>query len=113
MALEDFEFIEIKNTGANTLPLQGLQFTNGVTFTFPNVSIAPGAYMVVASDTAAFAIRYGAELQSQFGSNWQSLIVAGQYSGHLANEGEEVQLTAPNGGVLADFTYCSRLVFAD
>ncbi len=102
---QDFEFIEIKNTGAQTLPLQGLQFTNGVTFAFPNVSIAPGAYTVVVSDAAAFAIRYGAELQAQFGANWQSLIVAGQYTGHLSNGGVEVQLTAPNGGVLADFTY--------
>lgn len=102
---EDFEYIEVQNTGSQTLPLQGLQFTNGVTFTFPNVSIAPGAFMIVASDTAAFATRYGAELQAQFGGNWQNLIVAGQYSGHLDNSGEEVQLTAPSGGVLADFTY--------
>ena len=102
---QDFEFIEVTNTGAQTLPLSGLQFTNGVTFTFPNVSVAPGAYMVVASDTAAFALRYGAQLQSQFGGNWQNLIVAGQFTGHLNNAGEEVQLTAPNGGVLADFTY--------
>ena len=102
---EDFEFIEITNTSSQTLPLAGLQFTNGVTFTFPNVSIAPGAFMVVASDTAAFALRYGAELQSQFGSNWQSLIVAGQYSGHLDNSGEEIQLTSPDGGVVQDFTY--------
>src|SRR5207302_5204334 len=39
------------------------------------------------------------------GSNWQSLIVAGQYTGHLNNGGEEVQLAAPNGGILQDFTY--------
>ena len=52
---EDFEFIEIQNTGSTALPLQGLQFTNGVTFTFPNVTLRrAGGYMVVASDTAAF-----------------------------------------------------------
>ena len=61
--------------------------------------------MVVASDTAAFALRYGAELQTEFGSDWQSLIVAGEYSGHLSNDGEELQLTSPDGGVVQDFTY--------
>ena len=103
---EDFEFIEIQNTGSAALPLQGLQFTNGVTFTFPNVTHRPrGDYMIVASDKAAFDLRYGAELQAEFGSNWQSLIVAGQYSGHLDNSGEEIQLSSPDGGVLQDFTY--------
>lgn len=102
---QDFEYIEVKNTGSQTLPLAGLQFTSGVTFAFPSVSIAPGAFMVVTSDSAAFALRYGAQLQAIYGSNWQSLIVAGQYTGHLNNGGEEVQLTAPNGGVLQDFTY--------
>ncbi len=57
---EDFEFIEIQNTSSTALPLQGLQFTNGVTFTFPNVTLAAGHYMIVASDTAAFDLRYRA-----------------------------------------------------
>ncbi len=59
---EDFEFIEITNIGAQTLPLYGLAFTNGVSFTFPAITIAAGAYVVVASDPAAFAIRYGTAL---------------------------------------------------
>ena len=37
----DFEFIEIENIGSQTLPLQGMKFTNGVKFTFPNVSLRP------------------------------------------------------------------------
>ena len=102
---EDFEFIEIQNTSSTALPLQGLQFTNGVTFTFPNVTLAAGHYMIVASDTAAFDLRYGAQLQTEFGANWQTLIVAGQYTGHLDNSGEEIQLSSPTGGVLQDFTY--------
>ena len=61
--------------------------------------------MVVVSDEAAFDIRYGAELQAEFGANWQSLIVAGQYTHHLDNTGDTVELTAPDGGVIQDFTY--------
>ncbi|MGA2035092.1 MAG: lamin tail domain-containing protein, partial [Thermoguttaceae bacterium] len=112
---EDFEFLEIENIGTQTLPLGGLQIGGGVTFTFPqyegNVStnplltLAPNNYIVVVSDLSAFAIRYGAELQAQFGSNWQNLVVAGQYTHHLGNSGDEIQLTAPNGGVIQDFTY--------
>ena len=100
---EDFEFVELQNIGSTTLPLQGLTFTNGVTFTFPTVSLAAGAYIVVCSDPAAFAIRYGSSiLQSEYGANW--LTEAG-YSGHFNNAGEEVTLTAPDGGVIQDFTY--------
>ena len=40
---EDFEFVELQNIGTTALPLQGLAFTNGVSFTFPNVSLAAGA----------------------------------------------------------------------
>ncbi len=100
---EDFEFIELQNIGATTLPLGGLTFTNGVSFTFPAVSLAAGAYIVACSDPAAFAIRYGSSiLQSEYGSSW--LTEAG-YSGHFNNGGEEVTLSAPSGGVLQDFTY--------
>ena len=62
---EDFEFIEIQNTGTTALPLQGVSFTNGVTFTFPNVSVAAGGYIVACSDPAAFAIRYGSTISAE------------------------------------------------
>ena len=100
---EDFEFVEIQNTGATTLPLQGLAFTNGVNYTFPNVSLAGGQYIVVASDPAAFAIRYGSSILSgEYGANW--LPEAG-YTGHFNNAGEDVTLSSPGGGVIQDFSY--------
>ena len=59
--------------------------------------------MVVASDPAAFAIRYGSQiLQNEYGSKWAS--VSG-YTHHLGNSGDEVELDAPNGGVIQDFSY--------
>ena len=64
--------------------------------------------MVVVADLSAFTIRYGAELESQFGSNWQNLIVAGQFSAHHLNDvSDEIELSVPNGGVIEDFTYQS------
>ena len=99
---EDFEFVELQNIGTTTLALQGLAFTNGVSFTFPNVSLAAGQYIVACSDPAAFAIRYGSTiLQNEYGANWLS--EAG-YSGHFNNGGEEVTLDSP-GGIIEDFSY--------
>ena len=39
----DFEFIELMNIGPNPLTLTGAQFTQGITFTFPAFTLAPGA----------------------------------------------------------------------
>ncbi len=104
---EDFEFVELQNTGSTALPLQGLAFTNGVSFTFPNVTLAAGAYIVACSDPAAFAIRYGkALLEAEYGSsNWTTVAAKCGYTGHFNNAGEEVTLSDPNGGVVEDFTY--------
>ena len=93
---KDFQYIEIENTGTQTLPLAGLQISGGIDFTFPAVSLAAGAYIVVCSDTAAFAIRYGTELKAEFGSNWQSLVVAGQFADHhLSDSSDEIELRRP------------------
>ena len=114
----DFQYIEIENVGTQTLPVGGLQISGGIDFTFPqyegNVSsnpvltLAPNHYLVVVADLSAFTIRYGAELQAKFGSNWQNLIVAGQFADHHLNDvSDEVELSSPNGGVIEDFTYQS------
>ncbi|MGA2068682.1 MAG: lamin tail domain-containing protein, partial [Thermoguttaceae bacterium] len=104
----DFQFIEIQNTGTTAVPLAGLAISGGVDFTFPSMSLAAGAYVVVCSDTAAFVIRYNAALTAEFGSNWQSQILAGQFSDHhLSLTSDEIELSSPNGGVIEDFTYQS------
>lgn len=54
----DFEFIEIKNIGSSSVSLAGMTFSNGIDFTFPNVSLAAGGYLVVAANPEAFHFRY-------------------------------------------------------
>ena len=44
---DDDQYIELYNKGTNTINMAGWQFTSGVTFTFPNVAIAPNGYLVV------------------------------------------------------------------
>ena len=92
----DFEYVEIQNISATaTLPLEGLRFSDGIGFTFPAMSLAPGAYVLVVKDPDAFHFRY-----PTFAGT-----IAGTYTGSLSNAGEEIQLDSPIGGVVQDFTY--------
>lgn len=95
----DFEYLEIKNTGSLTLPLQGLRLSNGVQFTFPNISLAPNQYTLVVANQAAFSLRYAGISPS---------LIVGQYTGHLDNAGEKIELDAPNGGIILNFSYDNK-----
>ncbi len=81
---DDFEFIEILNTGSETMDLTGVELTNGVAFDFTTGAISsldPGQYMLVVRDQVAFELRYGSDLP-----------IAGQYDGNLDNGGERLTL---------------------
>lgn len=79
---DEFEFLELKNTGANNLDLSGLRFTDGITFAFTNGTLLqPGEFFVLARNEFAFADRHpGAPLH-------------GLYTGRLDNGGEKLTLT--------------------
>src|SRR6185503_17384757 len=47
---EEFEFIELKNTGPVSMNLAGVHFTNGVEYTFASVNLAAGATIVLAKN---------------------------------------------------------------
>ena len=99
---DDFEYIEIKNISAvETLPLAGLRFNNGIDFTFGDVSIAPGELVVVVSNQAAFEYRYSG-FSGTIAGEYGSGIVGGS---SLNNGGEKIQLDAPMGGIIHDFSY--------
>jgi hypothetical protein len=54
---ENFEYIELKNTGTTALDLTGFKFTDGITFDFTGgavTNLAPGAYVLVVKNLAAF-----------------------------------------------------------
>lgn len=91
---QDYEYVEVRNVGTIPLDLSGYQFTKGITFPFPAVTLAPGAYGVIVKNPAAFAARYGS-----------SANVLGTYSGSLDNSGERVTLTDPLGQTVETFTY--------
>jgi hypothetical protein len=83
---DDFEFVELVNVSGHTLNISGVQFTDGISFTFDSHVLANGERLVIAEDAGAFAARYG-----EIGS------LAGVYSGNLANSGEPLVVTGPTG----------------
>src|SRR5207253_11368482 len=86
---DEFEFLELKNTGLNTLDLSGLFFSAGIAFTFPNgTTLGPGQFFVLARDTAQFHNRY------------PGVPVNGIYSGKLNNGGERVAISHVLGTVI-------------
>lgn len=78
------DFIELQNAGDATLELTGVRFTAGVDFVFPSLALAPGHYVVVVDDAAAFRATYGDNAR-----------IAGEYAGRLSNGGEQIVLTLP------------------
>ncbi|KKL66601.1 hypothetical protein LCGC14_2143350, partial [marine sediment metagenome] len=97
---DDFEFIELTNidtSGTYFLNLTGVRFTDGIDFDFSAAGItamAPGEYVVLAQDPAAFTERYGSV---------PNLI--GPYSGRLNNGGERLLLFDSQNAIIHDFTY--------
>lgn len=93
----DFEFVELKNSGTEPLDLTGVRFTRGITFSFTGsavTNLAPGEYVLVVRNPAAFASRYGPGLN-----------VAGAYVGALDNAGETLRLEDAVGEVVFEFRY--------
>jgi hypothetical protein len=90
------EFIELKNIGTSAINLNLVRFTNGVEFTFPNMSLDAGQYVLVVKDQAAFEDKYDTT-----GLN----IAAGEYIGSLSNGGEEIHLKDAVGTKILEFTY--------
>jgi hypothetical protein len=84
----ELEYIELRNTSAtSSLLLDGLSFTAGVTFAFPEgISLSPGDSILVVQNRTDFEAKYGTAIP-----------IAGEYSGALNNAGETLTLSlGPN-----------------
>lgn len=95
----EFEFIELKNIGDETLDLSGVSLTEGVRFDFAGsdvTTLGPGRFVLVVRNRQVFLSRYGPGLEG---------LIAGEYEGRLANGGETVRLEDYWNGAIAEFTY--------
>ena len=99
---DEFEFIELKNTGDEEFDLTYVSFVRGVTFNFSGssvTSLGPGEFVLVVRNKAAFESRYGTSLSG---------IIAGQYKDtdtKLANSGETIELLDKWNGTIVEFSY--------
>ena len=74
----NYEFIELKNTGETTLDLSGVRIDFGIRYIFPNQTfLEPGKFIVLASNASGFYSRYK---RSAFG----------EYHGQLGNAGDTI-----------------------
>jgi hypothetical protein len=97
----DFEFIEIVNTGTKNVNLAGVAFVTGITFNFsasPVQVLSPGERVVIVDDLNAFLLRYGSSLPS-------GIKIAGAYGGNLSSQGELLTLVDGLGGVVQSFEF--------
>jgi len=93
-AAGEYEFLELQNVSAAPLPLQGAYFDEGITFVFGALTVNPGARIVLAKNSAAYAERYPA-----------APAPAGLYTGALDNSGERLRIVDATGEEVLDFRY--------
>lgn len=90
------EYIELFNTDLTAANLSGWSFGKGVKFTFPaGTEIAPRGYLVVVPNLERFQQTYG-QIPA---------LAVGNYTGKLANEGEEIVLLNALGQEQAKVNY--------
>ncbi|MBN1818534.1 MAG: lamin tail domain-containing protein, partial [Sedimentisphaerales bacterium] len=89
------EFIELLNVGAESINLNRVRFTKGLTLAFTPLDVAPGQYIVLVSNEARFR-----QLHPNFAGT-----VAAVYPGNLNNAGERIKLLDALGAPIQDFTF--------
>ncbi len=90
------EYVELKNIGATPINLYRCEFTDGIQFVFPDMTVAAGQHVLVLENQTAFQARYGT-----------GHTIAGEFHGgsSLDNSGEEIVLRDAAGREIHDFDY--------
>ncbi|SVA30547.1 uncharacterized protein METZ01_LOCUS83401, partial [marine metagenome] len=91
------EFVELHNTGDETVNLEGWSLRRGVRLDFPKATLPPHGYLVVAADVAVFAAKYPAVQP-----------IVGDWEGVLSNRGETIQLEDANGKIIDSLSYADE-----
>lgn len=93
---DSLEFIELYNNGADPVDLTDFEFTNGVSWIFPAITLNPAEFMVVAVDSIAMMNTFGTLVYE-----WSS--------GALSNSGELILLVDNNGLFVDSVRYDDHL----
>ncbi len=93
---DDIEFIELVNTSASTINLNGVQITGAIDpYSFGSINLNAGQRIVVPHKVATFDFVYGTGINR----------TATGYGGKLDNSGEAITLLGPVGETLQTFTF--------
>lgn len=101
---KDFEYVELQNISASNLDLTNLTLNDGVqfkfdaTFTPGQLTMAPGARMIIPANIAAFELRHGAAIPH----------TPLAFTGSLSNSGERLTVRNATGNTFSpwwDFQY--------
>lgn len=94
---DEYEYIELTNSGSTSLSLAGSAFTAGIQYAFAgDVQLSPGEYLILAKNPTAFAARFSVP---------QGVQVLGGYEGQLSNGGETIKLEDQTHSTILEFTY--------
>ncbi len=95
---DDFEWVELKNVGAQTVDLTDVRFTKGIDFDFTaGFTIPAGGFALVVKNQAAFERRWGTS---------HNAIIAGTFpTDNFSNGSELVKLSYGVGTEILSFTY--------
>ncbi len=80
------EYVELYNAGTTTISLANYRFDTGITFTFTNGTLAPGAYGILCENRSYFTNAYLTVTN-----------VLGQFAGKLNDGGERITLSRLDG----------------
>lgn len=90
---DNYEFIELKNSGSDDINLSQYSFTAGIWYTFPNgTKIKPNQFVVLASDAEKFRKKY-------------DFYPDGIYQGNLNNGGDSIVLKNPFSDAIISMAY--------
>ncbi|HEV8292454.1 MAG TPA: lamin tail domain-containing protein, partial [Tepidisphaeraceae bacterium] len=91
---DEYQFIELQNTGATPINLNGIILKGVDNFIFPNMTLNPGARTLVVANQSAFESVYG-----------PGKPIAGVFVGRLSHNGEKITLQTALGQIIEQFTY--------
>ncbi|MEM7235270.1 MAG: hypothetical protein AAF517_24045, partial [Planctomycetota bacterium] len=94
---DEFEFLELENTGTETIRFDGVRIEGGIDFDFADSAVTelgPGQLLVIVRNLERFRSRYPND----------QIVVAGEYRNRLGNGGDLVRIVGPLGDVL-EFDY--------
>ena len=98
------EFIELYNEKADYLDLGNWQFTQGITFQFPEGTIIdPKTYFLVAKDPIKLKQNYAVFYKQNI-----SAPIFGPFQGQLSDKKDRLILSDPANGLMIDFTYSDQ-----